>query len=83
MRPVESQDPGVLKNHAPTSIGGAAISDFMCDTDVGGGGGVSNIYSTGCLEKKFTQEILNKIRSFWCTRLIFTRAHRKVGRRVW
>ena len=38
---------------------------------------------TGCLEKKFTQEILNKIRSFSCTRLIFTRAHRKVGRSVW
>ena len=39
--------------------------------------------TTGCLEEKFTQEILNKIRSFWCTRLIFTRAHRKVGRSVW
>ena len=41
------------------------------------------LIGTGCLEKKFTQEILNKIRSFWCTRLIFTRAHRKVGRSVW
>ena len=44
---------------------------------------VDYIYNTGCLEKKFTQEILNKILSFWCTRLIFTRAHRKVGRSVW
>ena len=31
--------------------------------------------------KKITQEILNKIRSFWCTRLIFTRDHRKFRRR--
>ena len=36
-----------------------------------------------CLEKKFTHGILNKIRSFLCTRLIFTRAHCKVGRSVW
>ena len=40
-------------------------------------------YDTGCLEQKFTQEILDKIRSFSCTRLIVTRAHRKVGRSVW
>ena len=31
--------------------------------------------------KKFTQEILNKIRSFVYTHLIF--AHLKVGRSVW
>ena len=37
----------------------------------------------GVWEKKFTQEILNKILSFWCTRLIFTWAHRKVGRSAW
>ena len=29
------------------------------------------IPNTGCLEKKFTREILNKIRSFVCTHLIF------------
>ena len=44
---------------------------------------VQSGFFPGCLEKKFTQEILNKIRSLWCTRLIFTRAHRKVGRSVW
>ena len=44
---------------------------------------VGRYIHTGCLEKKFTQEILNKILSFWCTRLIFTRAYRKVGRSAW
>ena len=38
------------KNRVPTSISGAAISDFKCDTSGGGGGGgggVSYIYSRG------------------------------------
>ena len=52
IRPVEPQDAGVLKKIAfPRQSGGAAISDFGRDTDVGGGGGggggggVSKIYS--------------------------------------
>ena len=44
---------------------------------------MNNNSNTGCLEKKFTQDILNKIHSFWCTRIIFTRAHRKVRRSIW
>ena len=39
--------------------------------------------STGCLEKKFTREILNKTRSFVCTHLIFASVYLKVGRSVW
>ena len=62
------------KNHAPTSIGGAAISDFKRDTSGGGGGGgggggVSKIYSIR-LELQFfamrSLERVNAISIIWC-----------------
>ena len=58
------------KNHAPTSIGGAAISDFKRDTSGGGGGGgVSKIYSIR-LELQFCAmrnlERVNAIFIIWC-----------------
>ena len=56
------------KNHVPTSISGAAISDFMCDTDVGGGL-FSKIYSIR-LELQFCAmrnlERVNAIFIIWC-----------------